>query len=120
MHVMKTASDKGDDDKGEFWPRLLEDKHLEKNQVTIDWNRYVDEDEEDEVGGFDTSALEGGNMFGGAGGGGMGGMDMEALMRQMGSMENKGGGGMPDDFSPMDGDEPDSDDEDDEDLPDLE
>lgn len=120
MHVMKAASDSE-----EFWPRLLEDKHLEKNQVAIDWNRYVDEDEEEDAGGFDTSALEGGNMFGGMGGGaggGMGGMDMEALMRQMGSMENAGGGGMPGGFSPDHGDEADSDDEDDDDddLPDLE
>ena len=88
MHVMKKT--KKDDDEGdagddeEFWPRLLEDKLLEKNQVKIDWDRYVDEDEEDEVGGFDTSALEGGMGMGGMGGmgdmGGMGGMDMEALV----------------------------------------
>jgi prostaglandin-E synthase len=50
MHVMK--KDKEED---EFWPRLLKDKALEKNQVKIDWDRYVDEDEED--GGFDTSAV---------------------------------------------------------------
>ena len=48
MHVMK----KNKDDE-EFWPRLLKDKTLEKNQVKIDWDRYVDEDEEEE--GFDTS-----------------------------------------------------------------
>ncbi|KAL7480859.1 hypothetical protein ACHAW6_006526 [Cyclotella cf. meneghiniana] len=115
MHVMKKKADEGEDD--EFWPRLLKDKALEKNQVKIDWDRYVDEDEED--GGFDTSALEGGmgmggmgDMMGGMGGlggmGGMGGMDMDALMKQMGDM----GGGR--------GDEPDSDDESDGDLPDLE
>lgn len=50
MHVMK--KDKEED---EFWPRLLKDKALEKNQVKIDWDRYVDEDEEEE--GFDTSAV---------------------------------------------------------------
>jgi hypothetical protein len=38
------------------------DKLLEKTNVTIDWDRYVDEDEEEE--GFD---------MGGMGGGGMGG-----------------------------------------------
>ncbi len=99
MHVMKAVKkgDDGDDDENdEFWPRLLEDKLLEKNQVKIDWDRYVDEDEEDEAGGFDTSALEGGmgmggglgdmggmgGMGGGMGGmgGGMGGMDIEALV----------------------------------------
>jgi hypothetical protein len=78
MHVMKKNKEE------EFWPRLLEDKHLEKNQVTVDWSRYVDEDEEDEEGGFDTSALEGGRGMGGFGGmpgmEGLGGMDMEALV----------------------------------------
>jgi len=77
---------KAKDDQDEFWPRLLKDKALEKNQVTIDWDRYVDEDEEEE--GFDTSNLDGGMGMGGGmpgmpGGGGMGGMDMEALMKQM-------------------------------------
>jgi hypothetical protein len=87
MHVMKK-----DKSEGEFWPRLLQDKNLEKNQVRwsmnhyifceiigsacfatndgnisdfvllayvlqvkVDWDRYVDEDEENE--GFDTSAV---------------------------------------------------------------
>ena len=53
MHILK--KDKEED---KFWPRLLKDKALEKNQVKIDWDRYVDEDEEDE--GFDMSNLEGG------------------------------------------------------------
>lgn len=94
MHIMKH-----EEDREEFWPRLLKDKTLEKNQVKIDWDRYVDEDEEEE--GFDTSALEGGSGMGGMppgmmggmpgmGGGPGGGMDMEALMKQMGAM-----GGMP-------------------------
>ena len=51
---MKKTSE-GDEEE-EFWPRLLEDKLLEKNQVKIDWDRYVDEDEEDEAGEFDTSS----------------------------------------------------------------
>jgi len=97
MHIMKE-----EDDQEEFWPRLLKDKALEKNQVKIDWDRYVDEDEEDE--GFDTSNLEGGMGMGGMpgmggmGGGPGGGMDMEALMKQMGGMGGAaaGGGGMPD------------------------
>ena len=46
-----------DDD--EFWPRLLKDKIKEKNQVKIDWDRYVDEDEEEDEGGFDLSGMEG-------------------------------------------------------------
>ena len=52
----------------EFWTRLLKDKLLEKTNVTIDWDRYIDED--DDGGNFDTNNLEGGNDFGG---GGMGG-----------------------------------------------
>lgn len=118
MHIMKHA-----DDREEFWPRLLADKTLEKNQVKVDWNRYVDQDEEDE--GFDTSALEGGQGMGGMppgmmggmpgmGGGGMPGMppgmDMEALMQQMGGMGDLAGA--------AGGDE--DDDDDDDDLPELE
>jgi prostaglandin-E synthase len=50
---------KKDKEEEEFWLRLLKDKALEKNQVKIDWDRYVDEDEEGE--GFDMSNLEGGS-----------------------------------------------------------
>jgi hypothetical protein len=46
---------------GEFWPRLLADKALEKTNVKIDWDRYVDEDEGD--GDFDTNNLAGGSGF---------------------------------------------------------
>jgi len=132
MHIMKRAKDgvdEGDNDEEEFWPRLLKDKALEKNQVKIDWDRYVDEDEEED--GFDTSALDGGmdmgNMMGGMPGmggmggmpgmGGMGGMpgmggdmDMEALMKQMGDIGKGGDEGKDDD----------EDDDDLDDLPDLE
>lgn len=31
------------DKEAEFWPRLLKDKVKEKTNVTIDWDRYVDE-----------------------------------------------------------------------------
>jgi hypothetical protein len=126
MHIMKNK-----DDSDEFWPRLLQDKALEKNQVKIDWDRYVDEDEEDE--GFDTSALEGGMGMGGmppgmmggmpgmGGMGGMpGGMDMEALMKQMGGMEGMGAMGAGADEDGDDEDGGDDGDGDDDDLPDLE
>jgi len=95
MHVMKAKSDDGDDgdDDEEFWPRLLKDKALEKNQVKIDWDRYVDEDEEDEAGGFDMSALEGGRGMGGMPGG-PGGMDMASMMAGMGGGAGGPGGGM--------------------------
>lgn len=49
---------------GDFWPRLLLDKTKEKTNVTIDWNKYVDEDEAD--GDFNTEDLNGGMDFGGA------------------------------------------------------
>jgi len=117
----------------EFWPRLLEDKVKEKGQVKIDWDKYVDEDEEDEAEAFDTDGMDGSMM--GGGGGMPPGMDMEALMKQMGGMGGMGGadGGMAEMMAKMKGDleggaggpapgggdddEPDSDDDD---LPDLE
>lgn len=66
MHIMKKDQDT------DYWARLLKDKNLEKGKVAIDWDKYVDEDEE--AGGFDTSNLEGGSGFGGGGMEGMGGM----------------------------------------------
>lgn len=93
MHIMK--KDKED---LEFWTRLLKDKALEKNQVKLDWDRYVDEDDEEE--GFDTANLEGGQGMGGMPGG-MGGMPggmggMPGGMGGMPGMEGMmGGGGMP-------------------------
>ncbi|KAG5190123.1 HSP20-like chaperone [Tribonema minus] len=62
MHIIKADKD------ADFWTRLPKDKALEKNGISIDWNKYVDEDEEDDAGGFDMSALTGGSGFGGYGG----------------------------------------------------
>ena len=126
MKIMK--KDKEEED---FWPRLLENKVLEKTNVTVDWDKYVDEDEGDQD--FDTGALDGGMDFasmmqgmGGAGGmpgrggrpgmGGMGGMpDMSAMMGGMGA------GGMPDMGGAGDmGMDEAADSDDDEELPDLE
>jgi prostaglandin-E synthase len=61
----------------EFWPRLLENKILEKTNVKLDWDRYVDEDEEEE--GFDNAGMESAGGPGGppGGPGGMGGMGGE-------------------------------------------
>jgi len=91
FHIMKK------EEEGDSWTRLLEDKKLEKTNVKVDWDKYVDSDEETE--GFDTSAMGGGggmdfaNMMGGGGGGppGMGGMPPG-----MGGMGGMGGppGGM--------------------------
>ena len=88
------------DKEAEYWPRLTKDK-TKNNLITVDWNKWVDEDEEDEapeVGGdFDPSMM---NAFGGGGMPGMGGMggmpgmgdmNMEELMKNMGGAQ-----GMPD------------------------
>lgn len=86
FHVMKKEQE------GDFWPRLLKDKALEKNQVKIDWDRYVDDDEEEEAGGFDMSAMQGGMGMGG----GMPGMPPGGMPPGMGGMPGMGGaGGMP-------------------------
>lgn len=63
VHMQLTKKDVDE----EFWPRLLADKVLEKTNVKIDWDRYVDEDEA-EGKDFDTGALDGGMDFGGMGG----------------------------------------------------
>ena len=76
----------------EYWPRLTKEK-VRLHNVKTDFDKWVDEDEQDE-------ANEAGDMpF-------PGGMDMNALMSQMGG----GAGGM--DFGGMDDDAEDDDDED--------
>ena len=70
----------------EYWPRLTKEK-VKNSRITVDWNKWVDEDEEDaapaDMGGdFDPSMM---NAFGG-GGGGMPGMP---------GMPGVPGGGMP-------------------------
>ncbi|KAI9775702.1 MAG: hypothetical protein M1835_005719 [Candelina submexicana] len=112
--------------KEEYWPRLLkESKRV--HYLKTDFDKWVDEDEQDAVaddadnmgagaggmpgmgggdggfGGIDFSKL-------GAGAGGMGGMGgMEDMMKGMGGMGGMGGGEDDDDA-----------DEDDEDMPELE
>merc|ERR1711916_375784 len=105
---MKTM--KKDKDDEEFWPRLLKDKVKEKNTVSIDWDRYVDEDEGDQD--FDMDGLGGGQGFGG------GSPDIQQMMAQMQAGGMAGMGGMPGMGDPVGEDEADSDD--DEELPDLE
>ena len=61
INVMKKKKDDDDTDGMKFWPRLLKDKTMEKNkyELTVDWNRWVDEDEEDEIpAGFDWSTWQ--------------------------------------------------------------
>lgn len=124
-----------------FWPRLLEDKQLQKTNVKVDFSRYCDSDEEEEAGGFDAAGMDalGGAMGGMGGMGGMpgmggmggmpgmggpgGGMDMEALQKMMAQMGG-GAGGMPDLSAMGAGDAPGDDGDDegdsDDDLPELE
>ncbi|CAD6892035.1 unnamed protein product [Tilletia laevis] len=75
----------------EFWPRLSKDK-VKLHFVKTDFNKWVDEDEqdgEDPAAGGAPGGMDDGMMGGfGGGGGGMGGMDPAAMMGGMG-----GGGG---------------------------
>ena len=85
-----------------YWPRLLAAPGKAPQNVKVDWDKWVDEDEEGAAGGiggdFDFGEMGGmggggmggmGGMMGGMGGGGMpGGMDLSQLMAGMG-----GGGG---------------------------
>jgi cytosolic prostaglandin-E synthase len=47
----------------EFWPRLLLDKALERINVKVDWDRFIDEDD-DQGDGFDLSNLDGAFQMG--------------------------------------------------------
>jgi hypothetical protein len=77
---------------GPYWPRLLKAAGKPAPYIKVDWDRWVDEDEEaeDDMAGFEQ--MGGGGM----GGGGMG--DMASMMQGMG-----GGGGMGDMASMMGG-----------------
>ena len=43
--IVKKAKDKRNDGKKGFWPHLLKEKHHGLD-VTVDWNHYVDEDDD--------------------------------------------------------------------------
>lgn len=116
----------------EFWPRLTKDKQARGSTIKTDFDKWVDEDEQDAVvdvpdedvagppgGGFDPSMLSG--LGGGAGGqpdfasmmGGLGGAggqpDFAKMMAQMGGA---GGPGGPSGFGGADeGDDSDDDDD---------
>jgi len=83
------------DTDAEYWNRLTKEK-VKNSRLTVDWNKWVDEDEEadaPEVGGdFDPSAM---SQFGGGAGGppGMGGMGGMPGMGGMGGMPGMGGPG---------------------------
>mmetsp|Transcript_8039 Transcript_8039/g.10219 ORF Transcript_8039/g.10219 Transcript_8039/m.10219 type:complete len:154 (-) Transcript_8039:462-923(-) len=59
MHLVKVEKEE------EYWPRLTTEKKFDKQYVTTDWSRYVDEDDENVDTGFDLSGLAGGEQFGG-------------------------------------------------------
>ncbi|KAL9939598.1 hypothetical protein V8E36_001415 [Tilletia maclaganii] len=83
----------------EFWPRLSKDK-IKLHFVKTDFDKWVDEDEQDAdaagggpggFGGFGDDAMGGG--FGGFGGGAGGMMDPSAAMAGLGGLGGLGGGG---------------------------
>ena len=128
--------------KQEFWPRLLKD-NKKMHFLKTNFDKWVDEDEQDEApaddemmnqmnpmggggggdggfGGIDFSKLGGAGGPGGmdmasmmGGAGGAGGMDMASMMQSMGA---GGMGGMPGMEGMDDGDS----DDDDDDMPELE
>ena len=92
---------KADKEQEEWWPRITKEK-VKNQQITIDWDRWVDPDDEPEedkagaggMGDFDPSMMQG--MGGGGGPPGMGGMGGMPGMGGMGGMPGMGGmGGMP-------------------------
>ncbi|KAJ5746239.1 Hsp90 binding co-chaperone (Sba1) [Penicillium odoratum] len=89
--------------KEEFWPRLLKDSK-KVHFLKTDFDKWVDEDEQDEAGEDDYA-----NNFGGMGEqGGMGGMGGEGGLgnidfSKLGGMMGGGEGGMPDLTSMMGG-----------------
>lgn len=99
--------------KEEYWPRLLKDSK-KVHFLKTDFDRWVDEDEQDEAADEDFSKF--GDMAGLPGMGGMGG--------GMGGMPGMGGDFGNIDFSqlggPVGGADDDEDDEDDDDMPALE
>ncbi|TQS32420.1 hypothetical protein Golomagni_07261, partial [Golovinomyces magnicellulatus] len=100
--------------KEEYWPRLTKDK-VRLHNVKTDFDKWVDEDEQDEeaadagagmpdmggAGGMDPSLM-------GMGGAGGQGFDLQSMMAQMGQMGGMSGG-MPD-FSGEDDDDDEADD----------
>jgi len=103
--------------KEEFWPRLLKDSK-KVHYLKTDFDKWVDEDEQDEAPEDDAM----GGMGGMGGMPGMGG-DMASMMGGMGGMGGPGGdfGGI--DFSKLGGaggELGDMDDDDDEEMPGLE
>lgn len=76
----------------EYWPRLTKEK-LKYHYIKTDFDKWVDEDEQDEAKEDDANLMGGmGGMPGMGGAGGPGGMDFSQLLGGMGG----GAGGTPD------------------------
>lgn len=105
--------------KEEFWPRLLKDK-AKVHFLKTNFDKWVDEDEQDEAPADDEMMNQMNPMGGGGGDGGFGGIDFSKLgaAQGMGGLPGMGGmGGMPG----MEGFEGgDDSDDDDDDMPELE
>ena len=78
------------------WSRITKEK-TKNARINIDWNRWVDSDDEEEEGDkgvnkdFDPSMMQ---NFGGNQGQGNQGMDMASMMSQMGGANGGNGGNM--------------------------
>ncbi|OBT83349.1 hypothetical protein VE02_08303 [Pseudogymnoascus sp. 03VT05] len=83
--------------KEEFWPRLLKDSK-KVHYLKTDFDKWVDEDEQEEAPEEDLGGMGGmppggmGGMGGMGGAGGMGGMDMASMMGGMGGAGGDFGG----------------------------
>jgi len=113
----------------EYWPRLTKDK-AKLQFVKTDFSKWVDEDEQDAAEDIEMPEDPMGGMgaqmgMGGAGGmqmpnmglgGGAGGLDMEALLKQFGG----GAGGQMPDMSSFGAEGDEDGDEDDDEIPPLE
>lgn len=77
----------------ERWSSLLKDKKAGRTHISVDWNRWVDSDEEEDFNGFDLSQFQGGGGGGGMPGMGGEGGDMSGLADLMGG-GGAGGQGM--------------------------
>ncbi|CCH62793.1 hypothetical protein TBLA_0I01330 [Henningerozyma blattae CBS 6284] len=76
----------------EYWPRLTKEK-IKYNFIKTDFDKWVDEDEQDEVDDNQNDMDYSNMMMGGAGAGGAGGMDMAAMSQAMAAMGGAGGAG---------------------------
>lgn len=98
-------------EEGAHWPRLLKASGKTPPYIKADWDKWVDEDEEDEVaddglGGMDMSMLQ--QLQGGMGGmGGMGGNAGFDLSAALAGMAGQGGADIGEDGESSDDDLPD-------------